>query len=100
VDSQGNVIAVGSFRNQVDLGGGSLVATGGRDGFVLGLAPDLTHRWSRRYGGGRDDEVSQVVVGPGGEIYLGGNFRETVDFDGALLTSSGSSDIFVHRITP
>jgi hypothetical protein len=100
VDHSGNVIVVGSFRGTLDLGGGALIADGQEDGFAVGLAPDLSHRWSERYGSGRDDEVSAVVVGPGGEIYLAGSFRETVDFDGTLLTSSGSSDIFVHRITP
>ncbi|HEX5132528.1 MAG TPA: FlgD immunoglobulin-like domain containing protein [Candidatus Krumholzibacteria bacterium] len=88
LDADGNVIVVGEFRGEVDLGGGPVRSTGSADIFVIKYDEDGIVRWARSFGGSREDNVFGVAVGPDGSIHLAGDFRGTIDFGGGPASTS------------
>jgi len=101
VDQYGNVIVVGSFEQNVNFGGGTRAATGMQDVFVAKYAPDGTHLWTLTAGGVEWDQALAVDVDGGGNVVVGGSFRETVSFGGPSLSTSGDNvvDLFVAKYT-
>ena len=81
-DASGNVIAAGTFRGQIDLGGGDLLGGAGREVFLASFSAEGDHRWSRAFGGSGDDQALDVAGGPGGRIVVSGRFAGVVDFGG------------------
>jgi hypothetical protein len=84
-----SVVVVGAFSGAVDFGGGPLVASGGRDVFVLGLAADGSHLWSERYGGEGDEGDVLVLEGPGDHATLVvQSSSSAVDFGGGAIAAT------------
>jgi hypothetical protein len=100
VDALGNVIVTGDFFGTIDFGAGPLTSAGGDDIFVAKFGPDGSHQWSKRFGGGSDQNVNAVAVDPSGNVIITGDFYSTVDFGGGALTSTGRRDIFVAKFGP
>ncbi|MCY1059323.1 hypothetical protein [Nannocystis sp. SCPEA4] len=99
-DAQGNVIAVGAFWEQVDLGGGPFVTEGPLpDGFIVKYGPLGEHLWSRQFGDLEDQRAKRVALDPSGNILVMGDFQGSMEFDGNLLTSAGKADEFVVKLT-
>lgn len=96
VDGAGNTYLVGWFDGTLDFGGGPLVSSGARDGFLVKLDSAGDHVWSRHYGTGTPTEESAygVAVASSGEIAVSGAFNAPLDFGGGLLTPNGP-DVFV-----
>jgi hypothetical protein len=99
VDAQGNVIVGGQFASTADFGGGPLTSAGGYDGFVVKYDTNGVHQWSRRMGGAALDTVTGMGVDANGNVTAVGYFAGTSNFGGADLTSAGSNDVFVVRLT-
>ena len=99
VDGAGNVLVAGWFAGSVDLGGGVLTSAGGLDNFIAKYDQSGGHIWSRRVGGGLDDQVFGLAIDASGDVVVTGYFDGTVDFGGGALTSAGSGDIFVAKYT-
>jgi PKD repeat protein len=99
MDSSGNVVVAGYLQKAADLGGGSLAALGGADGFVAKYAATSgAHQWSRRVGGTANDYAYGVTVDPGTNVvYVTGSFEDVAGFGGTSLTAAGSSDVFVAK---
>jgi hypothetical protein len=103
VDAQGNQYLAGEFHQTVDFDPGSgetlLTAAGESDAFVMKLDAANNLLWARSFGGPDDDRLNALAVSDSGEVYLGGNFTGTADFDpGAsdhLITSHGSRDAYL-----
>lgn len=94
------VYAAGSFEGVVNLDGGTLTSSGGRDVFlgrfnVFTGAVELT----RQYGGGGRDEVSGLAS-TGSHIIMAGMFEGTLVLGGAAspVTSAGELDVFVAKL--
>ena len=100
VDAAGNVILVGVLNGSIDFGGGVLSSAGGGDAFVAKLDASGNHLWSRVFGGVSDEIAYAVAVAPSGNIAITGALYGSVDFGGGVLTSSGSSDVFVTMLDP
>ncbi|HTM20794.1 MAG TPA: hypothetical protein VL172_09810 [Kofleriaceae bacterium] len=107
-DKFGNIVVTGWFQGTVDFGGGPQEAPNGNmDGFLMKLAPDGKHLWSRRFGDKDHDRGRAVAVAPAGDIALGGIFRFTLDLGGETLRSStktgdkiAPADAFFARFGP
>jgi hypothetical protein len=103
VDSAGNVIVGGSFSATANFGGSNLTSNGSTDAFVWKLDGAGNTVWARAFGGTAVDEVTSVDVQPNGDVVLTGYFSSTVDFDPGPgtqnLTSAGSTDVFVTRMS-
>ncbi|MBA4242200.1 MAG: hypothetical protein C0448_15855 [Sphingobacteriaceae bacterium] len=102
IDSLGNLIIIGTFDNNIlnnpidfDPGPGvyNLAASGNEDGFVLKLDSDGNFIWVKNIGGlSANVYVTGLDLDKYGNIYFGGNFTGTVDFD------LGSSTHFITSI--
>ena len=96
----GSVVAVGSFRNSVNLGGTDLVSAGLRDIIVARFERDGRHVWSKRFGTVNDEQAHAVSVDPAGNIWVTGFALSPIDFGGGSLTSGSKNDVFVLKLNP
>lgn len=105
VDSYGNFYLTGSFSGTVDfnLGPGvyNLTSAGSDDLFLLKLDSSGNFLWVKTVGSNSDDGAYSVSIDSSNNLYLGGYFNGTVDFDfGAGITnlvSAGSYDSFIAK---
>ncbi|MBL7950561.1 MAG: hypothetical protein JNM62_02475 [Flavobacteriales bacterium] len=69
---------------------------------TCGLQMDAqTRTWSWAWGAGSVGyEEAYVAVAPGGAVHVYGSFSNTLDANGATLTSIGESDGFVQELDP
>lgn len=107
INSLGNVFTIGCFYETVDFnpdaGILNLTSAGSTDIFISKLSTSGSLMWAKRIGGGLNDQGLSIKVDALDNIYTTGYFYETVDFDpdtGTFnLASSGSRDIFVHKMS-
>ncbi len=110
LDPQGNVFAVGSFQDSMEVntvnGPVKLIAGTTEDMFVSKMNPSGAIEWIKQVGGkavlgnnsgsGSDQFVNHyfsIVSDNRGDLYITGNYRDTVDFDpgnGTVTRSTGS----------
>ncbi|HEX8386334.1 MAG TPA: T9SS type A sorting domain-containing protein [Rubricoccaceae bacterium] len=86
--------------SRVVVAGASQPATGGSNLFLAAYEPSGVLAWGHAFGGPGFDQAAGVdFVGP--DVFVGGHFEGTVDFDpgagSAARTSAGGSDAFVAR---
>lgn len=74
VDSEGNIYAGGKTGEWDDLFGEN---AGGRDAFLVKIAPDKTHIWEKQWGGTGDDRVYSLAVDNMNNIYVAGGTTGT-----------------------
>ena len=105
-DGAGNVLVAGSFRSTVDFDPGSgthtVSAVAVYDAFVLKLDAGGNYVWSWQAGGNGFDTGSALAVDASNNVYVGGAFQFTIDFDpGAGITtlaSAGQQDGYVTKL--
>jgi chitodextrinase len=96
VDGAGNVVVVGTALKPINLGGGSLAAFGGSDGFVAKYAAaNGAYQWGARLGGTGNDYANAVAVDSAGNVLVAGAFEGTANFSGASASTLGQSDGFL-----
>lgn len=101
-DADDHLLIVGHFDDMVDFDPGPdeffVTSAGAADIYLLKLDSDGVFQWVRTMGGPNGDFGWGVDLGPFGDLYVAGNFRDEADFDpGAgsfMLTSFGDSDVF------
>jgi len=98
----GSIYVTGHYQSTVGFGSTNLVSQGSFDCFALKLDSSGNVMWARSFGGASTDFSSSITSDQAGNVYVGGTFGGTVDFDpgpGVLsLTSSGSTDIFICKL--
>lgn len=55
--------------------------------------------WARDYSSGSNFEARDITVDKYGSLYAGGNFANTIDIEGTLLTAVGENDGWLIKIT-
>jgi PKD repeat protein len=113
VDGAGNVHTTGTFKGTADFDPGpgtyNLMPAGDREIFVSKLDSSGDFVWARGMGGTGDEDVvgadgwgHGIAVDSAGNVYTGGDFDGTADFDPGPgtynLTSAGYDDIFVSKL--
>jgi len=106
IDDDRNVYIGGSFQNTVDFDPGVGVAEFTADGvsniFVQKLDPDGNYLWAVSFGGSFLDAARSIDVDASGNVYVTGEFRETVDFDPGPgienRTAEDKADIFILKL--
>jgi hypothetical protein len=80
----------------LNIAGVEHMSSGGHDIFVLELdaATGATIGW-QSYGGNGTDTARSVATDASGNVYVAGNFEQTMTVGNELLTSQGAEDIFV-----
>jgi Beta-propeller repeat len=100
-----DVLVAGGIDGTVDFGAGFVLSTQHRDGFAARYSVDGEGpEWVRQFGGGEDDTVFDVGVGPENtshDVFVVGSFRGSADLGGGLVrTAMGEEDAFVLGLAP
>ena len=106
-DVTGNVYVTGAFHNTVDFDPGpsmlNLTSNGRFDVFVQKFQSDGTLLWAKSFGGKEIDKGTAVTVDGNGDIYVAGNYIDTVDFDPGsgihiLSLPPGPNGLFIEKL--
>lgn len=100
IGSTGDLIATGNFEGYTAFGTESLTSAGKADVFVAKFDAAGTHKWSKRYGAGGDDQAWGLAVDGSANILVAGQFTDTVDFGTGDIASGGDFDAFLMKIAP
>jgi hypothetical protein len=101
LDDLGNVYLTGRFRQTVDFDPSvnttNLTSNGDADGFVAKYNNNGDLQWVFQLGGAGAEEPFDINI-KNGQIVVGGQFQQSVNFDppggSMILTSAGAADIF------
>lgn len=108
MDASANLYIAGSFMDTVDFDPGAgiskIVSAGGYDGYFLKLDSSGAFMWVKEIAGPGDEYPTLISTDATGNIYLGGSFDSTADFNPGSgiynITSHGSKDAFVLKLDP
>ncbi len=99
VGPTGDVFVAGNFSNTIEIGNTLLNSNGGEDFYVARLTSSGDAVWAVRFGSAASDRLVDMVVDPGGNIFLAGEYSGSLRAGGNLVTSdSGSVDVFVIKL--
>jgi hypothetical protein len=107
LDTDENIYITGQFANFTDLNPGEedfeLTSNGSYDSFVSMLNPAGEFQWGIHMGSSNTEDSKGVTVDDNGNIYSGGNYTATADFDPSEdvfnSPNMGSNDLYVHKYT-
>ena len=100
VDSAGYAYVTGSFTRDIDFGSTTLTWAGVEDIFVAKIDTWGSWQWATMAGGAQGSDVPHSIdIGPQGNAFIAGSFRFTSTFGTQSMTSSGSSDVFIAKIS-
>ena len=103
-DAGGNIYVAGNFRETADMdpGDGELIFSAQddtQDMFLSKFDGNGILVWSKYFGGELNDDARAISVDPDGNIYFGGVYTASVDFDpgsgSAILNSGFAENLFV-----
>ena len=105
LDASGNVYAVGNFSGTVDfdlgVGVANFTSAGGTDAFIAKYDANGNYIRTIVLGSTGSDQANGIAIDNNGNIFVCGNFNNTVDFDPGVgvsnRTSPGGSDIFIAK---
>ncbi len=106
VDDSGNVYTTGYFADTVDFdpdtGTYNLISAGAYDVFVSKLNIQGKLVWVKQWGANDNETGKGIAVDQSGNVYVTGNFKDTVDFDPGVgnfnLISNGGVDQFISKL--
>ena len=106
IGPNGHIYATGVFEETVDFDASSRVHTlsshGKHDAFILHLTPAGKYVWAGNIGGERDDAITALAVGPGGDMYYSGYVRLRGDADPSKnlreIVDRGVDDTIIARL--
>jgi hypothetical protein len=96
VDSNGEIVVSGVFRDTVNFGGEDLISAGEGDIFLARYSREGAHLWSKRFGGPQEDNA-RISLDGNGDILLVGLGVE-VSFGGVALGTPGERTILVAKL--
>ncbi|MDX2173189.1 MAG: T9SS type A sorting domain-containing protein [Bacteroidota bacterium] len=105
-NTSGDVYVCGSFNNTVDFDAGpsttTLTSVGNTDAFIVKYNTAGNFQWVRGFGSNLNDVASTIELNSTGDVFTGGVFSGTVDFDTGpgtfTVASNGNSDAFIHKL--
>lgn len=115
IDTQGNVITVGSFNATFDFDPGpntyNMTGMGNNDGFIQKLDASGNFLWAKQISGNLIENISKIKLDASGNIYLAGEYMATVDFNPGpgtfnmtstthTIPSLKSIDAFIVKLDP
>ena len=88
-----------NFTDDVKFVGQHLTGLGGRDLYVARFSPDGNLNWLDVMGGSHSDLSYAIAVDHGGNCFLSGAFSPSTQYQSHKLSSRGSNDIFLIKLT-
>lgn len=106
IDASGNIYTTGQYSGTADFDPGTgvfnLSAVGSIDVFISKLDANGNFVWAKSIGGSAVETGLDIEVDASGDIYIGGMFNGTPDFDPgagvASLTSLGGNDAYILKL--
>ena len=107
IDHKGDAYVAGIFSGSVDFDPSPSnyvlnTLPGARDAFLLKLDSNGDFQWAKSIGSQGYESGHSVAIDTLGNVYLGGRFQYTIDFDpgpdSSILTASGQYDIFIQKM--
>lgn len=101
IDSSANVFVTGGFWGTKQFGPQTVTSNGDRDIFVVKFDSSGNQLWVKTAGSAFDDRANGITVDHFNDIYITGEFRDKVGFDGDSINNNGGPngrDIFVAKI--
>ena len=95
IDGSGYIAVAGSFQNTVDFGDGPRSSAGLTDIFVVKYSTEGVFQWAKTIGGSNYDAVESIITDDVGNVYITGNFTDTVDFGNGPVTANGYTDAYL-----
>ncbi len=106
VDAAGNVFIGGGKRGSVNFGGGALPTNAGAgiyDAFIAKFDSSGNHVWSKSFGDGNEQWVSDLVADKDGNVIAVGSFLGSINFGGGAMNSLGGTefggDVFITKLS-
>src|SRR5690606_33994250 len=100
VDASGKVYITGSFNGVANFSGNFLVSEGSsNDVFVLKTKNAGVVEWAEGFGSTGSDNGKGIIVDSSGNIYVTGEFENTVSFGSTDLTAVGYKDMFLIKLS-
>lgn len=108
VDLFDNIYLTGRFQDSIDIDPGpgttNMISKGGSDVFIQKIDPTGTILWTKYFGGSQSDEPIDINLDQTGNLFISGQFRDSVDFDPGIsthvLSSTGMNDAFLLKLDP
>jgi len=100
------VIVSGRFKGTVDFdpsaASANLTSNGNNDAFVVKLDLNGDYVWAKNYGSTANDVSWDVTSDDSDNIYVTGQYRNTVEFEAgntaSQITSNGNNDVFILKL--
>lgn len=100
VDASGKVYITGYFNGVANFSGNFLVSEGSsNDVFVLKTNNAGVVEWVEGFGSTGSDNGKGIIVDSSGNIYVTGEFEDTVSFGSTDLTAVGYKDMFLIKLS-
>lgn len=98
-DKIGRLAVCGVLNADTDLGTGPIKAQGGGDVLLAVYSANGDVLYANAFGDNSPQSCSQVAFTPNGDVLIAGSFQGTLNMGSAKLTTMGSNDIFLARLT-
>jgi hypothetical protein len=101
-DAGGPIVVAGTFAGTLTVSGASIpsvTSAGSTDGFVLAISRTGTPLSLSRLGSSSADTIESVAASDSKSIYVAGSFSGTLALDAGSVTSSGSSDAMLVKMS-
>lgn len=98
LDGAGNVYLTGTFGGTTTVGGATLTSNGYDNVYVAKFNPSGGSEWVVHSPGNYYHVAADVATDSLGNVYAAGWFRNSATFDQTVLSSSGTTDLFVARL--
>ncbi|MEO7330865.1 MAG: hypothetical protein ABI193_19985, partial [Minicystis sp.] len=106
IDGAGNIYIGGGKLGTINFGGGALATSAGvgfYDAYVAKFDVNGNHVWSKNYGDGQEQWVSDIAVDAAGNVIATGSFMGAINFGGGVMNSLGGTefggDVFVTKLS-
>lgn len=99
-DKEGNVFVSGKFEDSLTIDGQneSIYSNGMADIMVVKYDKDGHWKWTKQFGGTKEDNIFDAACDNQGNVILSGYFQGTVQFGPYTLTSQGGFDMVLVKM--
>ncbi len=99
-DPAGNVYVLGSFENNLLIGGEEIQSNGGSDMFLAKYDDNLSLQWVKSWGGKLDETAGQIVVTPTGSLMMTAHYEGPWVIEGRKLQALGKQHVTLLTLQP
>ena len=97
IDPTNDIILLGSFITSITIGNLVLHSAGDIDFFIAKFSPSGILKWAKSFGGPGWDNGTAIEVDAMENIYVTGQFADTLTLESVTMISQGETDLFVAK---